>query len=277
MVARASRRYKWLVSDTSEVGFSELWRPAPETELDRLGVSLDDGAATGFDLRTFPRSTWLIHAMYETEMDSPASHDQREKQRIADGVELPTIVNNVNLSALTTTGVALGWSKSPGAAFKRLRWREYAERNSVPILRDGELPGHRGFGEAHTGDSWPENVAPPAEGSIDEESWCELVRVLLAHSSSGADTTCTTFYTPWTLTPESSSFLLQGRLGDAAALIDNPTSMGSPQNFWPDELDWFVYTDFDLQASRISGSIALIEALLSDAKLDCEDLPGLAK
>jgi hypothetical protein len=272
--------YKWLVSETSESEFSELWHPAPHDRLDKLGVSLDDGSnETGFDVRKFPASTWLIHAMYERDMESPLSHDAREMQQIADGERSPDLINGVDLSATTTsTGVGLGWSRAPSAPYKRVRWRDYAERMSVPILRDGYWPGINGLVPSVSGaGSWPENVNPPGEGSIDEDSWTELIRVLVAHSPEAAQTKCTAYYTPWALFPNGAPFLLSGKLGDAGALIDNPTSGGSPQNFWPDDLEWFVYTDFDLQASRISGSVELIAALLADADLDCENLPGIAK
>jgi hypothetical protein len=216
--------------------------------------------------------------MYERDMESPASHDQREKQQIADGERSPVVVNNVDLSAATReTGIGLGWSRAPGGEYARLRWRDYATRMSVAILRDGYWPGVNGLVPSPSGaGSWPENIEPPNEGSMDVDSWLELVRVLIAHSSDGLETACTAFYTPWTLSPNDAPFLLSGKLGDASALIDNPTSIGSPQNFWPDDLEWFVYTDWDLQASRISGSVELIAALLGDAELDCEDLPGVA-
>lgn len=241
-----------------------------------MGVSLECGD-TGFDLRSFPASTWLIHAMYEKDMDSPISHDDLEKRQIALGLIAPSAIDGVDLSAVTTsTGVALGWTKAPPAPYRRIRWRDYATRNSLPILVEGQWPGHRGFRPGDAGDNWRENVVPPAEGSIDEESWLELVSVLVAHSRLGASTRCTAFYTPWTLSPDRSPFLMSGALGNAGALLQNPASIGSPQNFWPDGLDWFVYTDYDLQASRISGSVELIEALLRNANLDCQNLGGVA-
>jgi len=268
------------MSRTSESDFSKMWRPASDDRLDKLGVSLGDGSSnTGFDVRTFPASTWLIHAMYEREMDSPPSHDEREKQQIAERQLSPVVVNNVDLSAATKkTGVRLGWGAAPGGSYQRLRWRDYAERLSVPILRDGYWPGINGLVPSPAGaGSWPENVEPPGEGSIDKESWTELVRVLADHSRDGNLTGCIAFYTPWSLSPIDAPFLLNGKLGNALALPDNPAAIGSPQNFWSDDLEWFVYTDYDLQASRISGSVELIAALLANAGLDCEDLPGIAR
>jgi hypothetical protein len=266
------------VDHFGETAFSGLWQPAAGNEFERLGVSLDADGCTGFDVRTFPASTWLIHAMYEVEMESPGSHDEREKQEIADGVRMPLVINGVDTSARTTsTGTETGWTKAPGEPYGRVRWRDYAARVGLSILQEGQWPSFRGFqGSISGGGSWPENVEPPAEGSIDEESWRELVRVLVGHSSLGAGTRCLAFYTPWAMHPSGSPYLLDGSLGNAAALIDNPSAFGSPQNFWPESQEWFVYTDYDLQASRISGSPELIAELLANDDLDCENLPGVA-
>jgi hypothetical protein len=240
------------VNNPSDDRFSKLWQPAENSTLEHLSFSLDDGT-TGFDLRSFPASTWLIHAMYETDIASLVS---RSDESLA--------------------GVGLGWSEAPGEPYRRIRWRDYATRNGAPILVEGQWPGHRGFRAATNDASWPENVRPPAEGSIDKEGWRALTQVLEAHSPEGGDTECIAFYTPWALRPDNSSFLLRGRLAGANALAENPASIGSPQNFWPLGLQWFVYTDYDLQASRISGSPELIEALLASSELDCENLGGVA-
>ena len=113
------------MSETSESEFSKMWRPASDDRLDKLGVSLGAVSSTGFDVRTFPASTWLIHAMYEREMDSPLSHDEREKQQIADRQLSPVVVNNSDLSAATKeTGVRSGWGAAPGGSYQRLRWRD---------------------------------------------------------------------------------------------------------------------------------------------------------
>jgi hypothetical protein len=42
----------------------------------------------------------------------------------------------------------------------------------------------------------------------------------------------------------------------------------TPSNFWPSDHSWFVYTDYDLWATRVSGSQALIDALTEDGELD---------
>jgi len=42
----------------------------------------------------------------------------------------------------------------------------------------------------------------------------------------------------------------------------------SPSNFWPADQSWFVYTDWDLQGTKVSGSAALIAALVEDLRLE---------
>ena len=42
----------------------------------------------------------------------------------------------------------------------------------------------------------------------------------------------------------------------------------TPSNIWPADRSWFVYTDYDLWATRISGSQALIDALIEDSEID---------
>jgi hypothetical protein len=42
----------------------------------------------------------------------------------------------------------------------------------------------------------------------------------------------------------------------------------TPNNIWPADRSWFIYTDSDLLATRISGSTELIAALRADDDLD---------
>ncbi|WP_347661030.1 hypothetical protein [Micromonospora sp. B9E7] len=35
----------------------------------------------------------------------------------------------------------------------------------------------------------------------------------------------------------------------------------SPTNLWPEDRSWMVWTDYDLQGSKVSGSKSLIEAV----------------
>ncbi len=51
------------------------------------------------------------------------------------------------------------------------------------------------------------------------------------------------------------------------ALFDRPGYFSSPQNVWPDDRSWVLYTDSNAWATLISGSTDLIEDILH-----CPDL-----
>jgi hypothetical protein len=42
----------------------------------------------------------------------------------------------------------------------------------------------------------------------------------------------------------------------------------TPNDIWPADDSWLVYTDYDLWATRGGGSAALIDALCADHNLD---------
>jgi hypothetical protein len=43
---------------------------------------------------------------------------------------------------------------------------------------------------------------------------------------------------------------------------------GAPNNIWPEDRRWFVYTDHDLWATKISGRPSLIDTLQRDSALE---------
>ena len=43
---------------------------------------------------------------------------------------------------------------------------------------------------------------------------------------------------------------------------------GAPTNVWPEDRAWFVYADWDLWATKVSGSPSLIDALRADTILE---------
>lgn len=40
-------------------------------------------------------------------------------------------------------------------------------------------------------------------------------------------------------------------------------------NLWSTERYWFTWTDYDLEGTKVSGSVALIEAIQADTRLEC--------
>ena len=47
--------------------------------------------------------------------------------------------------------------------------------------------------------------------------------------------------------------------------------IGTPSNFWPSDRSWFVYTDWDLWGTKVSGPAVLINAIRSDPNLETLD------
>jgi hypothetical protein len=101
-----------------------------------------------------------------------------------------------------------------------------------------------------------------------------LITVLAAHARAGRNSPCFAFYGSL---PAGFDFdnvhLWSGPLGRIPDLIDQqggPYGF-SPTNFWPAERDWFVWTDYDLEATKVSGDPALISALHAEPRLECVD------
>jgi hypothetical protein len=42
----------------------------------------------------------------------------------------------------------------------------------------------------------------------------------------------------------------------------------TPNNIWPADRPWLIYTDYDLEATRVSGSTEVIDAVCADDYLD---------
>jgi hypothetical protein len=62
--------------------------------------------------------------------------------------------------------------------------------------------------------------------------------------------------------------VLDGSLMEAAGLVEGRGLTSTPSNLWPNDRSWFVYTDADLMATKVSGSAALIATLVDDAHLE---------
>ncbi len=63
-----------------------------------------------------------------------------------------------------------------------------------------------------------------------------------------------------------------GALTELVDLYDDDDLPGSPSNIWPDDKAWFIYTDYDLWATKVSGSADLISRLAADPELETVSL-----
>nr|WP_052478157.1 hypothetical protein [Kibdelosporangium sp. MJ126-NF4]CEL16508.1 hypothetical protein [Kibdelosporangium sp. MJ126-NF4] len=60
--------------------------------------------------------------------------------------------------------------------------------------------------------------------------------------------------------------LLRGPLDAVPELVAEMST--TPSNLWPADRSWFVYTDWDLWATRISGPPELIAAVTAHSELE---------
>lgn len=229
---------------------SRTWPLAPFGATDWLLEICGDGL-TGFMPPPMPDAVWVLNAMYEHE---------RGPSETSLGV---------------TTGGALGRARHPGPGWRRLRWAELARRTGDPVVPPGMMPCFRCFPSLGKG-GWPLGIIPPAEGSLDRETWTRLIGVLAEFGPAGPDTPCFAYYNPLTLGAEDFENLhvLAGRLGDAEILYDHSEADFSPSNLWAEDRSWCLCTDYDLWATKVAGPSALIEALLGDAEIEAIRLPS---
>ena len=252
------------------------WPSAPSGAADWLRDRCGDGL-TGFMPPAMPDAAWVLNALYEHERGpGETSYHEYRQARIAEGRVRPHVLGGVDLEAgSVATGGGLGRAEHPGSGWRRLRWAELARRTGDPVIPDGLLPSHRCFPSATKEGSWPLGIVPPAEGSLDRETWTRLIDVLIEHSPAGPDTPCLAYYSPLVLgaTDFENLNVRAGKLGNAEILYDDPEIDFSPSNLWAEDRSWCLCTDYDLWATKVAGPSRLVEALLSDVEIEAVRLP----
>jgi len=240
---------------------------------ERIPVPIRDGY-TGLNIDYWEANTWLLNAMYATEEILPEmSADELNRLRVKAGDSDALVVNGANLDDLSIrSGIGLGRSRAPGAGWRRLRWADLALQESAPMASSGAAPCFRWFNYR----SWPIRIQPPTEGSLDRESFLRLVEILSSFAYPASDPRICCYYTPLAVVHSRMTgppLVLSGRLSELSAVYDLSDVHGSPNNIWPEDLSWFVYTDWDLSGTRVSGSSELIRALEADVELETVRYP----
>ena len=249
-----------------------------------------DTGFLGFDpAGPWPAAAWVLNAIYQRD-DMPANltHHEQHQQAIAAGLKQPAIVGGVNLDeASIVTGGDLGFAERPPAPWRRLTWSELGRREGFGFwgvdrqrhkLRfrpqaDWEDPclmpaaAWPAVGPAEQL-SWPVSLLPPTEGSLDAESLDGLIAVLARHTAAQALADCGFYYGAVAFTREGAT-VFAGDLRDLPTLVRSARGQQlTPNNIWPTDHSWLTYTDYDLNATRVSGSPELIEALCGHKDLD---------
>lgn len=244
----------------------------PEEAMAWLADLAPEGSVTGYDAEGWPASTWVLHAMHENRsLDGLGTHDDIHRRRLDAGDVAPLIIGDVNLDEATTvTGTPLGFMVNPGSPWVRVTWADYLARFPDLAGTSEYPPCHRWFPKG----SWPVSVSAPPEGSLDQESLAAVLGMLADHSEEGDETRCYAFYASLPAGGDFDSVhLWEGPLRSVEDLISEnggPYDF-SPTNLWPVDRSWFVWTDYDLQGTKVSGEPALVDAMKSVRVLECVD------
>lgn len=166
----------------------------------------------------------------------------------------------------------LGWSASVWllnpmyergpSGTQRLRWSEYAERH-------GLTPGSTWPNDLWFGAGIADNLDPPLEGSLEDEDLRLLLQVLSQYTDTDAWANGIASYglIPWF----DQVCVFEGELSEIRSAVNASGLTSTPDNFWPADRSWFVYTDVDLWATKISGSPELIAAIKAEPAFETSD------
>jgi hypothetical protein len=230
-----------------------------------LRLRTPDQPGVGFDADGWAASVWVLHAMWELPGIGELTHDELEREMLADGRLERHLVNGVDLEQLgICTGVCLGMTERMEPPWRRLPWRTLAARLGLDLDSDELARTASWFGYR----SWPASIEPPCEGSLDRASFEAIIECLVAVSPLGRRTPCRAFHEPTGWWEQQA--VLDARL-DRIPTFGSQAQPFTPSNFWPLDRSWFVYTDYDLSATRVSGSADLVAFLRAHPDLEVLD------
>lgn len=155
----------------------------------------------------------------------------------------------------------------------RLKWADLAARNGQPVVPAGRYPSFRTFPGDHR--DYPDKRWFGAdEGVLDLVSWHALLAVIADAWGQGWNGEVLGLHTRAQFGWDGEYALSRGSLSE---FLDPPLIAGlktPPANLWAPDLAWMVYTDWDLQGTRVGGSEDLINQLLRSSDLEVVVLGG---
>ncbi|MEU0544494.1 hypothetical protein ABZ319_31940 [Nocardia sp. NPDC005978] len=247
------------------------WNIADRALVSWLGTPDTDIGWCGYETASTPDAVWLLHAMYEHDSaPSELTYNDVRQHRLAAGSKEPfSLPGLAEIDARSVEiGSSVGRSRHPGPGWRRLRWAELADRLGEQPVPEGMLPCYRCLPGATTNGSWPVSIRPPAEGSLDRESWHVLLEVLTACSPRGAATPCVAYFGPGASGEFDTGITVSGPLGSAAELYDHPGGQGSPSNLWAADRSWITWSDWDLWGTKVTGPPEVVAAVLGSSELE---------
>jgi hypothetical protein len=225
---------------------------------------------SGFDATGWEANIWVLHCIYESSvLDSALTHDDIHRSDLEAGLVEPTVIGDCNLDdEAVLTGGGLGFSGHPGSSWSRLRWTDLAVRMNLRFEEQKVPPCFRWFPYR----SWPISICPPAEGSLDSENLDRLIAHLTGGSSSVTCVAAHSFLSGGCDDRRPRCF--SGPVARLRDFVDGGEWAGTPSNFWAPDRSWMVYSDWDLWATKVSGSAELIQSLRADPDLETSSWPS---
>ena len=234
---------------------------------------------TGVERPGFAARVRVFHAIWEhpSPPEDVRTYDEIDKSSIRRRFRLPKVFRWTSrsrqlglLRELTDVGVVTGGRVGPSyqpRGWKRLRWAYLAARWGIEFDREA-VPALAPFEESLPSRSWPASLSPPAEGSLDWDSFVRVIELCMKHTASAL------LYRlpPWPVWVDDP---LPGpiEVGTPNEMLESYEPFGSGVNWWPDDHSWLVFTDTDLHTTNILGSEHLIKEIEGDTFLETHSLP----
>lgn len=234
-------------------------REASEAEVDWL-IEQDPKGSLGYAPLGWPAETWVLHMMWE-DPDPVDVLSEEERWQL----EHP---GEKGIGTLLYGSAA--FNDLPPPEWPRLRWRELADRLGEPLGAEWEgqplPPCFRWFSYR----SWPESIWTPAEGTLDAPTGDRLIQVLADHSPKGLETPCFCFYDILDSPDRMERLVLSGPLRAVfdAARYSSTGYDPTPDNIWPADRSWLLWTEHDLWSTRVIGTPEVVAAVEADPELE---------
>ncbi|WP_285104054.1 hypothetical protein [Promicromonospora sp. MEB111] len=149
----------------------------------------------------------------------------------------------------------------------RRRWRDVTDEDLPALSKARGWPPNAAYLVRNL--RWPDIEVE--EGVLGGESLTALLDIV--GDFSGPGLACFAYYGMVPANEYERLTVLEGTLSAIGGLTRNEDLFRglSPSNWWPSDRSWFVWTDYDLTATRVSGSRTLIEAVRSHPLLETLD------
>jgi hypothetical protein len=242
-------------------------RCSDEDVLGWLEAGDPGGHVTGYDIGGWEGAVWVLHPMFETDGLPEISWDDLAKRRMTSEPLLADVASYLD-GPFADRGPDLRRA-FPGLGWRRLRWDVLAERLGTDPPSDSWLPSLDVFPIR----SWPIRISGPEEGCLDPDEFARLIEHLAAFTTEGMRGACLIVHAGlWTGDLEQPA-VWESTLRELRDLYVGD-QIPSPSNIWPLDRSWFVWTDYDLCGTKVSGSSDLVAQVVSDPGLESMLLVG---